>query len=525
MAAAPGRDALAFSATRKRRHRMTRIHWQPTRLAAIVMACLVTACTGGPIGDHHPEPGDDDGGGEHDGGAGASLDEQLRQVVTDHGLRPHPRPLTDRLEGDARAVARARADLGRLLFFDPLLSGVKQTSCATCHSAEFEFDDGRNIARGPFSGMHADMSQIFCREAPTRGEDGNLAGPDRRSPLNQRNTPTAINTALFPSLMWNGRFHFADASSTDINQLDVSRGFSLPEPEGTMFTRSLLTAQAHIPVTEAVEMTGDAPNFGRPFPPPEIRNDQVRSMVAQRVSGVAAYRDLFTDAYAEGSQITDGDPVVAQGDDVPYLAIADAIAYFEELDLVMTDAPWDDYLAGDDRALSDDAKRGALLFYAQGRCASCHGGDLFSDFKSYNIGVPQVGPGTGQNDLADPAYAGLDTWDFGLEELTGERTDRFKFRTPPLRGVALTAPYMHSGQFATLEDAIRAQVDPLTVYRDYEMTQIEADMQQRQGVKPCGAVFDTANPVAIGPGTAIVPQLSEEEIGLVIEFLKTLTDP
>ena len=143
---------------------------------------------------------------------------------------------------------------------------------------------------------------------------------------------------------------------------------------------------------------------------------------------------------------------------------------------MFTDAPWDHYLAGDRGAISDAAKRGALGFYDSRRCSSCHSGDVFSDFENYNIGVPQVGPGTAQQDPTDARYLGLKTWDFGLEEITFRRLDRFKFRTPPLRGVALTAPYMHNGAYATLEDAIRHHTDPRAAYENYDLSQIELEI-------------------------------------------------
>lgn len=459
---------------------------------------------------------------------GATIDDQLRAIAVENGLTPYPRSTRYDFDTyDQRHTARLRADLGRFLFFDHILSGVEQTSCATCHSAAFEMADGRNIARGVFCTMNDDFSQIFCEEAPPGGEGGNVTGPDRTSPLNNRNTPPVINSALFPKQMWNGRFAFVDQSSTDVNELDPSLGFQFPSPENVLFVRSLLTGQAHIPVTEAVEMTGDFPRFGEPFPVPDVRNPEVRGTLADIVSGIDAYRVLFEEAYAPGSQITPLDPEVAPGDPIPYLAIADAMAHFQEQDLVMTDSPWDDFLAGDDTAISTDAKKGALLFFGRGKCATCHSGSLFSDFQNWNIGVPQVGPGTFQSDDADPKYQGLGTYDFGLQEITGVRGDRFKFRTPPLRGVALTSPFMHSGQFTYLEDAIKHHVNPRMSYDNYDISQIEADMQEHDGLKPPEPVFDDANPVVVGPGTGtmVVPKLSNAEVLLVIEFLKALTDP
>ena len=139
--------------------------------------------------------------------------------------------------------------------------------------------------------------------------------------------------------------------------------------------------------------------------------------------------------------------------------------------------------------------------------------------------MPQIGPGTGRGARGDAAYAGLTNWDFGLEEITSERRDRFKFRTPPLRGVALTAPYMHNGAYATLEDAIRHHLDPAASYAAYDLRQIEPDMQAF-GSNPPEPVFDLRNPVVLGkePGQLRI-DLDDDEIGDLIEFLEALTDP
>ena len=326
--------------------------------------------------------------------------------------------------------------------------------------------------------------------------------------------------------MWNGRFHCIGDGFLAVNDCDASLGFELPSPERVMLTRSILTAQAHIPVTEAVEMTGDFPHL-EPLNDTEERNPEIRAGIQARISGIAAYHALFEEAYPADRpevKLYGGDPQIGAQDAVPYLAIADSIAYFLET-LVFTEAPWDHFLAGDDAAIGDAAQRGALTFFTTGQCSACHAGDLFSDFENYNIGVPQVGPGTAQFD-PDPLFGGLNTWDFGLEEVTFDRLDRFKFRTPPLRGVALSSPYMHDGAYTRLEDAIRHHTDPAAAYANYDIGQIEPDMQAAQGLKPMAAVFERRNPVVLGhaDGQRRI-DLTDEEIADLVAFLKTLTDP
>lgn len=144
-----------------------------------------------------------------------------------------------------------------------------------------------------------------------------------------------------------------------------------------------------------------------------------------------------------------------------------ALAAYERL-LISRDAPFDRYVAGDTTAMSLSAKRGLELFIGKAGCVDCHKTPLFSDNRFHNIGVPQEGPHAsgvdeGQREsLAhllqspfnsrgpysdDPQIGRLD----GLE--VAER-QAGRFRTPQLRQVAETAPYMHTGAFHTLEEVI-----------------------------------------------------------------------
>jgi cytochrome c peroxidase len=468
------------------------------------------------------------GCGGSGGGTTPSVSTEVRQLAQSQGCKGAPQLNEPTLTDAQREIRELRRELGRNLFSDHVMSGVEHTSCATCHHPAFQFGDGRTIARGTFCDLAPDHSAITCQEAPTPGEGGNVVGPDRGAPLNSRNSPLLINAALFPKQMWNGRFHFVDDFCTDVNLLDPLQGFEFPPPERVMLVRSILTAQAHIPVTEAVEMTGDYPHPGQPFEEAEERNPEIRLGIANRISDIPAYHALFEQAYPKGHpelKLYGGDPAVGPDDDIPYVAIADSVAYFLESQ-VYTDAPWDAFLKGDDSAISAAAKQGAQIFFKDGQCSSCHAGDLFSDFENYNIGVPQVGPGTAQTDT-DPSYHGLFTWDFGLEEIDFDRHDRFKFRTPPLRGVALSSPYMHNGAYTKLEDAIRHHTDPAAAYANYDISQLEPDMQAAGGLKPAAPVFDQKrNPVVLGRGAGQRRiDLTEQQIADLVEFLKALTDP
>lgn len=124
--------------------------------------------------------------------------------------------------------------------------------------------------------------------------------------------------------------------------------------------------------------------------------------------------------------------------------------------IISLDAPYDRYIAGDADALSDTAIRGMDLFFSERlECFHCHGGFNFSDSTTHaNTRVESVGyHNTGLYNLAgEGAYPADNT---GLYDMTGERRDMGRFKAPSLRNVAVTAPYMHDGSVATLEEVIR----------------------------------------------------------------------
>jgi cytochrome c peroxidase len=126
------------------------------------------------------------------------------------------------------------------------------------------------------------------------------------------------------------------------------------------------------------------------------------------------------------------------GEDVSAEGIAKAIAAFER-SLISTNSPFDRFIAGDKTALSESAQRGLDLFQGKARCVLCHNGPNFTDNKFHHIGVPQTGP------LKE---------DVGRYAVTKREADRRAFKTPSLRSVALTAPYMHTGGFKTLDEVV-----------------------------------------------------------------------
>ena len=128
----------------------------------------------------------------------------------------------------------------------------------------------------------------------------------------------------------------------------------------------------------------------------------------------------------------------AFGRDVNLQSIAEAIAAYERT-VVSTNSSFDKYVLGDAKAMDEAAIRGLALFKGKARCILCHNGANFTDNKFHNLGVPQEGP------MKE---------DLGRFYVTRRERDKGAFKTPTLRSITETAPYMHDGVFKTLEEVV-----------------------------------------------------------------------
>ncbi|MFI5247424.1 MAG: cytochrome-c peroxidase [Nitrospirales bacterium] len=126
------------------------------------------------------------------------------------------------------------------------------------------------------------------------------------------------------------------------------------------------------------------------------------------------------------------------GTEVSLQGIAEAIAAYERT-VISTNSSFDKYVAGDPKAMDESAVRGMALFKGKARCILCHNGPNFTDNQFHNLGVPQVGP------LKE---------DLGRYYVTKAEKDKAAFKTPTLRSITETAPYMHDGALKTLEEAV-----------------------------------------------------------------------
>ena len=234
-----------------------------------------------------------------------------------------------------------RVELGKVLFFDPRLSGSNFISCATCHNPSLGWSDAQPTAIG--HGMQT------------------LA----------RSTPTILNTAYQRFQFWDGRAR-------------------------------TLEKQALGPIMDEGEMS------------------QSPETLVGELASIPAYHDLFEAAYP--------------GEGISLDTIAKAISSFER-SIVSTESPFDRWLKGVNGAMSDSAIRGFVVFKGKANCVACHDGFNFSDNGFHNIGLS-------------------DNNDMGRYSIKPIKVLKGAFKTPTLRDVALTAPYMHNGQYDTLDEVV-----------------------------------------------------------------------
>jgi cytochrome c peroxidase len=228
---------------------------------------------------------------------------------------------------------------------------------------------------------------------------------------------------------------------------------------------------------------------------PMDHTPEIYKLIIRRLVGYAnnasdtqlRYRELFEAAYP-------GTPI----QDLNITHVANALAHFEELAFATRSSLWDRYLAGNTNALTHEAKSGAVLFYGKGRCASCHSGQLQSDFDFHAIGV-----------IDSSARISKNNRDRGRQLATELDADAFKFRTPPLRNVIFTAPYFHNGSARDIESAVRHHTNPLRNANSYHES---------------GKFLLTGKQIdAISPILQKGLDLDDSEISLIIAFLSSLT--
>lgn len=388
----------------------------------------------------------------------AQIENQLRQVIAQKNIQPMPQP---------PALNAAQVALGRNLFFDKILSGNQDVACATCHHPSFGYGDGLNLSVGV-------------------GGTGGI-GPGRDHPTKTfvpRNAPAIYNVGFMPELFWDKRVGVPPPPPGQ-------QPGPTQTPEGPM-NLAPDAAQALFPLVNITEMRGTGHSL-------DSLNDQdYRQALVTRLAQHNDYVQMFDSAFGAGNMTVNN--------------MAVAIAAFERSQ-TFSNAPWDRYLRGDSNALTDQQKRGASLFFGPAQCDACHSGPLLTNFTTHNIIVPQFGPGQGQG------VQGRE--DFGFENTTSNQGDRYKFRVPSLRNIALTAPYMHNGAFNTLNEVVnhyRNKAQSTNAFTGQNMVQ-GADLAPT--LLPTQNVLQTPSQLFLNVPGNLTPQ----QVNEIVAFLNALTDP
>lgn len=308
------------------------------------------------------------------------------------------------------AFDEAEAKLGQLLFYDPILSGNRNISCGTCHHHDLFSADGLSLGIGE-GGVGLGPARVV-----------GPVGIKKRVP---RHAPALWNIG---AKEFNVFFHDGRVSASD----DYGNGINSPAeewlPEGL---DSLLAAQALFPLTAQFEMAGN-PKENEVAGAIHDRIDYAWPILSKRVRGTPEYREMFAAMGVAEATISD---------------IANALAAFMDSEWRSFDSPYD--LATMDAAQT----RGAQLFYGDAGCATCHSGPFQTDHAFHALGLPAFGPGRTRR--FDPVPR-----DVGRMAESNDLDDAYRFRTPSLRNVALTAPYGHNGAYPTLEGIIRHHLNP-----------------------------------------------------------------
>lgn len=403
-----------------------------------------------------------------------SLDQQLRQSLIKNKLQAN----TEKV-----ALDPAKVELGRMLFYDKILSGNKDISCASCHHPKLNSGDAIALSIG-VGGEGLGKARIM-------GEDR------ERIP---RNSPEIFNrgSSEWHTMFWDSRVQDRGEKGwyTPADEKFPQEGFD-----------NILAVQAMFPVTSRDEMRGeigDTDIHGEVNELALISPAMPQSIwfaLMQRLISIPEYVELFAQAFPD-----------IPTEELSFVQAANAIAAYEISAFTFLDSPWDNYLAGEENALTESQKRGAMFFYKEGSCVSCHSGNLMTDQKAHNLGIPQFGPG---KDIDVPL-------DYGQIVESGKKEDLFAFRTPPLRNVELTGPWMHNGAYDDLEAVIRHHLEPAKALDTYPVQSLPAELQisfqDDEGVMK--RIKGSIDPLLIDARM----KANEKEIRDLLAFMQALTE-
>lgn len=345
-----------------------------------------------------------------------TIDERLKNYVTQFGLLPLASPAPSQ-----PALVR----LGQKLFFEKALSGNKNISCADCHHPLVDTHDGLPFAVG--EGSEGLQTQTTKR---MQGH-GQMIG---------RNSPALFNLANIDIMFWDGRVEFDRSKKIFTTPALEISGENPLRADIASTLKSALAAQALFPMADHKEMLGA---LGSNEIADQSSYPEIWDALVTRLLTVATYQADFSTLFP--------------GETINIGHVAEALAAFEREAFNFNDTPYDRYLKGDTKALTPIQKKGMDVFFDKGKCGNCHFGEQLTNLKFENILTPQFGPGKTEN--GD---------DLGRFQWDPKDENRYAFRVPPLRNVAVTAPYMHNGAFKTIAQLVEHYDMPDTSLKAYE---------------------------------------------------------
>jgi len=393
-----------------------------------------------------------------------SLDQKLARVIQIYDIKN-----TNCRESN-QSFDRALIAAGKEIFRTKILSGGNDVSCSTCHIESKNLIDGLKVSVG-IGGTEEGAARLLS---------GGTIVP--------RNSFTFVGRASnqFKAYFWGGKIQLND------NGIIIS-------PFGESVDKkfdSLLSVASIMPILARDEFLGKVKFFNE--------SDNIRDINDKFYqSRYEAASTLFKRKLkSDGDFVKIKDLLLEGGINLDEFSMADfgnALSAFISDEFSCKESSWNRYLAGDTVALSEQQKRGGILFFGKARCAGCHAGELFSDFDYHSIASPQG--------LVGISPLGQD---LGRANITNHPKDRYKFRTPPLLDVINTGPYGHSGQFESLKDVVMHHFNPILIFEKYEW---KSELEKIQ----YGKILGQRDSIL-----TFYDLHSESEVDDLIEFLKSL---
>ncbi|WP_303049214.1 MULTISPECIES: His-Xaa-Ser system-associated MauG-like protein [Alteromonadaceae] len=360
--------------------------------------------------------------------------------------------------------------LGKELFDSTLLSGGNDTSCSTCHLAQRHRTDGLSLAIG-VGGKGEGTERLL--------EGNGIIVPRNAFTFSGRGHKDYV------TYFWDGKVEVQSKKIVNILGNMTDKGFDSPFAMATILP--ILARDEFLGLldySKSNEMVAIDDSYY------EARYDHASQFLKDKIKNSKGskwdeLRNLFIKSSIDLEKL-----------ELSHLG--NAISSF----LIETEncfeSKWSHYIKGDKTALNELQKKGAYLFYGKGRCASCHSGDLLSDFKFHSIAVPQGKFGFS-----------IDGQDLGRSEISLRYEDRFKFKTPSLLNVINTPPYGHNGIFNTLDEVILFHLNPVPFFSMYEYSEDE--------IYNYGRVLSSRSQLL-----SHIEIFTEEEVNQLVEFVKTL---